>query len=381
MATKFFTPSVFIQEVPTGTKTIVGVPTSTAVILGTFPKGTPFKAKKMTSLQEFDRLFGGRKQLNLSSLVVEQFFKNGGQQVWVVSTGTRLSRTADSLLKGLSLVSKIRSFNTLFIPETTRLSDTEAAKIFAKVVPLAEKRQAIYLLDPPFLRTRSTAQGLVTWLRTHPTIQHPNVTLYFPSVQIRSPVSSTHRITIPASGTIAGVMARSDSNRGVWKAPAGTVATLQGVVGLGRTLTSQDLRVLTTTGINSLKRLTSSTIVAWGARTLSSDPEWKYLAVRRTALYLETSIKQGISWAVFEPNDAPLWLKIRQSVSTFLHTLFRQGAFQGTTAREAYVVKCGRETMSVADQQAGRLNLTVGFAPLKPAEFIIFRIQQKTREG
>jgi len=201
--------------------------------------------------------------------------------------------------------------------------------------------------------------------------------LYYPRVHVRTQVASSPMMTIPVSGTMAGLFARLDSTRGVWKAPAGTEATLQGVVGLDQTLTPQDLNNLTSVNINTLKQVPSSAYVAWGARTLSSDPEWKYVPVRRTALFIESSIQQGTTWAVFEPNDEPLWAKIRQSVETFMQTLFWRGAFQGTKAQDAYFVKCGRDTTTTADQMAGIVRILVGFAPLKPAEFVIVNIQQK----
>jgi phage tail sheath protein FI len=184
-------------------------------------------------------------------------------------------------------------------------------------------------------------------------------------------------MTIPVSGTMAGLVARLDSTRGVWKTPAGNEANLQGVVGLNQLLTSHDMNFLTSVNINTLKQLPSSAYIAWGARTLSPDPEWKYVSVRRTALFVESSLQQGTTWAVLEPNDEPLWAQIRQSVETFMQTLFWRGAFQGAKAQDAYFVKCGRETTTAADQAAGKVRIIVGFAPLKPAEYVLVTIQQK----
>jgi phage tail sheath protein FI len=144
-------------------------------------------------------------------------------------------------------------------------------------------------------------------------------------------------------------------------------------------LTTRDIDLLTSANINALKQIPSSAFVAWGARTLSSDPGWKYVPVRRTALFLESGIQQGTNWAVFEPNDEPLWAQIRQSAEIFMEALFQQGAFQGARAQDAYLVKCGRETTTIADQAAGIVHIMVGFAPLKPTEFVILKIQQKAR--
>jgi hypothetical protein len=176
-------------------------------------------------------------------------------------------------------------------------------------------------------------------------------------------------------------MARIDSSRGVWKAPAGTEASLLGVLGLERQFSNDENGVMNPRAVNTL-RVFPSGIVNWGARTLDGDDDfgsqWKYVPVRRLALYLEESLYRGTQWVVFEPNDEPLWSQIRLNVGAFLHSLFRQGAFQGTTQREAYFVKCDRDTTTQDDVNRGMVNIVVGFAPLKPAEFVIVKIQQLT---
>jgi phage tail sheath protein FI len=380
MPNTFRKPGVYIQKMDTKNKTIVGVSTSTALLIGTLPKGRQYTTTNIRSLQELERIFNGLKTNNLAFLVAKQFFENGGKNLWFISTGIRLSRAATPFLKGLSLLSRIPFFNMLMIPETTLLPDREAAKVFQAAVPLIEKHRAVYLLDPPQQDAlRQTVKDLAAWFRAQVGIRHPNVVLYFPRVQVRSRVASPPTVTIPVSGSMAGLFARLDGIRGVWKAPAGTEAKLQGVVGLVQLLTSRDIDLLTSANINALKQIPSSAFVAWGARTLSSDPEWKYLPVRRTALFIESSIQQGTKWAVLEPNDEPLWAQIRRSAEIFMEALFRQGAFQGARAQDAYFVKCGRETTTIANQAAGIVRLMVGFAPLKPAEFVILKIQQKTR--
>lgn len=376
----FRTPGVYIQEFDSTNKTIVAVSTSTAVLIGTFPKGRQYAITNIRSLQEFDRTYGGLRENNLSSLVAKQFFENGGKDLLVISTGIRFFQTATPLVQGLSLLSKIQSLNMLLIPETTLLSDREAAMIFQTAVPLIEKYRAMYFVDPPQQDAlRQTVQDLAVWFKAQSGIRHPNVMVYYPRVHVPSNSASVSTVTIPNSGTMAGIFARFDSTRGVWRAPAGTEAKLQGVVGLEQVLTSQDVTSLTLANINALKQITSSTYVAWGARTLSSNPEWKYVPVRRLALFVESSVEKGTAWAGFEPNDEPLWAQIRQSVGTFMQALFRRGAFQGAKSQDAYFVKCGRETTTAADQRAGFIHIMVGFAPLKPAEFIILNIQQTAR--
>jgi phage tail sheath protein FI len=175
-------------------------------------------------------------------------------------------------------------------------------------------------------------------------------------------------------------MARTDAQRGVWKAPAGLDATLVGVPGLSVTLTDAENGELNPLGINCLRTRPAAGRVVWGARTLQGADrlasEWKYVPVRRTALFIEESLYRGTQWVVFEPNDEPLWAQIRLNVGAFMHNLFRQGAFQGTTPREAYLVKCDKETTTQNDINLGIVNILVGFAPLKPAEFVILKIQQ-----
>jgi hypothetical protein len=364
----------------TSPRAILGVPTSTAVVIGTFPKKTLSTPTRIRSLKELERNYGGPRVKTIPSLVIHQFFENGGKDIWVISIGTNPFRTATPLLKGLSLLCHIPSFNMLIIPETTLLSAKEADKVFRASVPLVEKYRAVYFLDPPQLdEQRQSVKYIAIWATTQGSIQHPNVIVYYPRVHIRTQAAPAATETIPVSGAIAGLFARFDNTRGIWKAPAGTEAILHGVVGPEKVLTPQDVNTLTSGNINSLKLISSSTYVAWGARTFSFDSEWKYIPVRRLALFLESSIRQGTTWAVFEPNDEPLWAQIRQSIETFMQTLFRQGAFQGTKTQQAYFVKCGRETMTTADQAAGLVNILVGFAPLKPAEFVLVKINQEAR--
>jgi phage tail sheath protein FI len=179
---------------------------------------------------------------------------------------------------------------------------------------------------------------------------------------------------------MAGIFARTDATRGVWKAPAGIESTLRGVQGLGYELTDGENGVLNPVGINCLRNFPVIGRVAWGARTLRGADEladeWKYIPVRRLALMIEESLFRGTKWVVFEPNDEPLWAQIRLNVGAFMNNLFRQGAFQGTRARDAYLVKCDKETTTQNDIDRGRVNIFVGFAPLKPAEFVIIQIQQ-----
>jgi len=181
-------------------------------------------------------------------------------------------------------------------------------------------------------------------------------------------------------GAVAGVFARTDAARGVWKAPAGLEATVNGVSQVKVPLTDAENGQLNQLGINCIRTFPLAGSVVWGARTLRGADqladEYKYIPVRRTALYIESSLYQGLQWAVFEPNDEPLWAQIRLNVGAFMQNMFRQGAFQGSTPRDAYFVKCDKETTTQNDVNLGVVNVIVGFAPLKPAEFVIITIQQ-----
>jgi phage tail sheath protein FI len=204
--------------------------------------------------------------------------------------------------------------------------------------------------------------------------------LYYPWLVVNDP-STGQFVEVPPSGHIAGIYARTDTERGVHKAPANAV--IRGIRladGIAQDVTKRHQDLLNPRGINALRFFPGLGQRVWGARTLSSDTSWKYINVRRLFLFLEESIDEGTQWVVFEPNDEPLWALVRQTVSNFLTTVWRTGALAGTTADEAFFVHCDRSTMTDDDIANGRLICVIGVAPVFPAEFVIFRIQQKTRE-
>ncbi|MGA3244215.1 MAG: phage tail sheath subtilisin-like domain-containing protein [Bacteroidota bacterium] len=202
--------------------------------------------------------------------------------------------------------------------------------------------------------------------------------IYLPWLQMQDPTGkSAEPMLVPPSGYVAGMYARTDAQRGVWKAPAGTESAVGGAVGLAVNFTDVQQGILNPLNINVIRQFASSGIVLWGSRTVSSDPEWTYIPVRRTAIMLRVSIFRGIQWAVFEPNDEGLWSQLRLNIGSFMMTLFRQGAFQGKMPSEAFFVKCDKETTTPDDINLGIVNVLVGFAPLKPAEFVVVKISQK----
>ena len=241
------------------------------------------------------------------------------------------------------------------------------------------------VVDPPVswgankdLATSKAANGLSSLNLTGDFAK--NACIYFPRIKEPDPLKNNILDTFVPCGVLAGIMARTDSLRGVWKAPAGIDASLVGIQDLQVNLMDLENGVLNPLGINCLRFFPVYGRIAWGARTLKGADqladEWKYIPVRRTALFIEESLYRGLKWVVFEPNDEPLWSQIRLNVGAFMNNLFRQGAFQGSTPREAYFVKCDKETTTQNDIDLGIVNIIVGFAPLKPAEFVVIKIQQ-----
>lgn len=207
-----------------------------------------------------------------------------------------------------------------------------------------------------------------------------NAAFYFPWINGPDPLNQGSTGPFPPCGYVAGIYAATDGSRGVWKAPAGTAASLTGVIGPYVTLNDADNGILNPLAVNCIRNFSAYGTVVWGARTLQGNDEigsqWKYVPVKRLALFIEESLYRGTQWAVFEPNDEPLWAALRLNIGSFMQTLFRQGAFQGQTPQDAYFVKCDDETTTQADINLGVVNVIVGFAPLLPAEFVVIQIQQ-----
>ncbi|MFL6216668.1 MAG: phage tail sheath family protein [Blastocatellia bacterium] len=285
---------------------------------------------------------------------------------------------------GLYMLDKVDLFNLLCVPPDTRDGDTPAA-FYQAAMKYCKDRRAMLIVDPPHSwssnkdTAAATARDGVDALSLSGT-EARNAALYFPRVLEADPQRDGQTDSFVPCGLIAGVMARTDAERGVWKAPAGLDAALTGVQGLEVNLTDAENGMLNPLGINCLRAFPVYGRVVWGARTRRGADqladEYKYVPVRRTALYIEESLYRGLKWVVFEPNDEPLWAQIRLNVGAFMHNLFRQGAFQGKTPREAYFVKCDSETTTQNDINLGIVNVVVGFAPLKPAEFVIIKLQQ-----
>ncbi len=282
--------------------------------------------------------------------------------------------------QGLWALDEADLFNLLCIPPPT-LDDTDQTSpgVYSAALGYCVTRRAMLIVDPPPDLTTGNAIAQLGTLGLTGTAAR-NAALYFPRLREPDPTSENRLRTFVPCGAVAGIMARTDAARGVWKAPAGIDATLAGVSDLTVNLTNDENGELNPLGINCFRTFPVIGQVLWGARTLRGADEladeYKYVPVRRLALFLEESLYRGTQWVVFEPNDEPLWAQIRLNLGAFMQGLFRQGAFQGSTPQDAYFVKCDAETTTPNDQNLGRVNVLVGFAPLRPAEFVILQIQQ-----
>ena len=300
----------------------------------------------------------------------------GGNDGQLITDNTISKADFEEKKQGLWALQHTDLFNILCIPPLAL--DTDIGPITRDAaLKYCKDRRAFFVVDPPsgWVGVPQAVAGVDAL-----NLRDENAAVYFPRVNIANPLRDNQLSEFAPCGVVAGLYARTDALRGVWKAPAGTEATMAGVRTLTISLTDGENGQLNPLGVNCLRSFPVIGNVVWGARTMEGADElaseWKYVPVRRTALFLEESLYRALKWVVFEPNDEPLWAQIRLNVGSFMHTLYRQGAFQGSTPREAYLVKCDSETTTQADIDRGIVNILVGFAPLKPAEFVFVRIQQ-----
>ncbi len=494
-------PGVYIEEVPSGVRTISGIATSVAAFIGWSAKGPIDQAERVLSWADFERKFGGLDTRSYLGYSVYQFFANGGQDTYVIrlasdSVASSALPAANTLAAGGTDVLDVTAVNpggwaneygisirqrsddvTRFQFDVVLLSGNSVVESFANLsmdssdrrfVEAVINQQSAFVdvsIDPQppgatpappddivadpltggddgevlepntaafeTALALSSASGGVNFLdrvdlfnllavpgesnalilqslqafchdrRAFLIADCPqnanfgtlnsglgnitgassiNSAFYFPWINAPDPMQENRIRDFPPSGFVAGIYSKTDVTRGVFKAPAGTEASLTGVAGAAQKLTDQENGILNVQAINCIRDLKVYGTVVWGARTLAGNnergSEWKYVPVRRIALFIEESLYRGTQWVVFEPNDEPLWAQIRLNIGSFMHNLFRQGAFQGTTPQQAYFVKCDKETTTQADINRGIVNIIVGFAPLKPAEFVVVQIQQ-----
>jgi uncharacterized protein len=397
MSNRSIHPGVYVEEVPGAVRAIQGVPTGIAAFLGRTARGPVNDPVSISGFDDFERTFGGLTREHPLGHAVRGFCRNGGSRAIVVRLhrpGPRSRRSSGGLQldpasylgdrsaqTGIFALERADLFNLLCIPPDTRQGSIPA-EVYGAALAYCVERRAILIVDPP--ADWDAAETARSRLVEDIGVDGPearNAALYFPRVTEPDPLHEDGFDTFAPSGIVAGVIARTDAQKGVWKAPAGLDGVLRGTSGLALDLTDADHGTLNPLGINVLRTFPALGRVIWGARTLRSasqaNDEYVYLPVRRLALYLEESLMRGTRWATLEPNGEPLWAQLRVSIDAFLHSLFRQGAFRGDTPRDAYFVRVDQQTTSQADLERGIVRILVGFAPLRPAEFLVLQLEQE----
>jgi phage tail-like protein len=373
---EYVSPGVFVEEAPAGARPIDGVGTSTAAFVGVTPSGPAGATLMVHSFAEYEAQFGALAAEMPLGYAVQHFFLNGGREALIARVAPSGSTLTDADLsspaleaqkRGLWLLEHAAHFNILCIPPLSRTTDVGRATWDAAIA-YAVRRRAMVIVDPPAAWAAAPTRSEITALAN----ASANAALYYPRLQ--APLRGNEVASFAPCGAVAGIYARIDGSSGVWKAPAGAQANVLGAQGLSVALSDTQLSALNPMGVNGLRTLAGA-IVLWGARTLAGDDTpFKFVPVRRLALFIESSITRGLQWAVFEPNGPSLWDRLRTSVEDFLLGLFRQGALQGDKPQEAFFVRCDASTMTQQEIDRGIVNLVVGFAPLKPAEFVIIGI-------
>ena len=352
---------------PAVTPPIVGVATSTTGLIGEAAQGPVEQAVLVTSLVEYEQVFGGPQPGQELFLGASQFFTNGGRRAWVVRLG---ARSAAGIGRGLAALDAVDDLGLLALPGLSGGTTLAAAAAYAR------SRATFFVGEPG-----GTRPATVTSVRAIRARDRGHVAVYFPRVRVPDPLQPGSTTLCGSSAGIAGLLARTDIDRGVHAFAAGTGAHFQGAVGLAASVNYKAAATLRAQGVNVIRQIPNHGLVVWGARTAGGGREqgedWKYVPVRRTALYIEESIEHGIEWVDFEPNDEPTWRRLRETVATFLDELFQQGTFSGTTPAEAFFVRCGSDTTTQNDIDNGIVVIEIGFAPFRPAEFVDFRIRHK----
>ena len=398
----YVSPGVYVEEIGQP-HSIQGVPTSTAGFAGPTHSGPlVLPSAPLTGLAEFEQTYGGSQLMQFEDAppipnfmwhAARAFFENGGTRLYVSrvfspgarsnSDGRRPTATdytgaidpATNCKTALMAFEEVDEISTIAAPGATfgcQDNSTDATSILNLLIAHAEQmRYRIAVLDPG----DGQRPDAVRAFRANFNSRH--ATLYYPWVTVHDP-STGAIVNLPPSGFVAGIYARTDLTRGVSKSPANEVIKL--AIGLETILDDAQQGPLNSLGINTLRFFPGRGYLVWGARIITSDSEWKYVAIRRYLAYLEHSIDNGTQWVVFETNGEPLWADVRQTISVFLFNEWRRGALMGSKPDEAYFVRCDRSTMTQNDLDNGRLIVLIGVAALRPTEFVIFRIERWTAD-
>jgi uncharacterized protein len=408
MANEYRTPGVYIQELNAFPNSVAGVPTTVTAFLGRANDGPVNVATQIFDWGDFERLFGGLAHHLPLTYAVQQFYANGGGEAYIVRLAEDAAavdapwlspptyfgdRTAKT---GLHALDDVANLNLLCIPPDGRmLPDVPVARqqldpsVRTAALDYCVERGAFFIMDPPVawndkLRADQAADihpvDLGCWpVGSFPPDKMRNAAVYAPTIQCEDPLANDAVCDFAPCGAIAGQYCATDIARGVWKAPAGVSCGLAGVRALTVKMDDAQNGLLNQQGINALRDLVTYGPVIWGARTLAGADaladDYKYIPVRRLALYIEQSIRAAIQWAVFEQNDEQLWARLRLSIESFMLNLWQQGAVLDQ------FVRCDASTTTQADIAAGVVNIQIGFAPIKPAEYVVLIIQQQTAQS
>jgi uncharacterized protein len=402
MATSYLSPGVYVEEVDRGSKPIEAVGTNTVGFLGESSKGPLNESVLITNWSQFVKTFGDFKECSQHfAHGVYGFFQNGGSRCFVVNVGAPVDSTAAKPVVAIGDKKDDKApvavaptpgggREGFFIGRDGGPGARTGLKCFDEVDEIAivaapgqispavqdallshceTRKDRFAILDSP-----ETIQGGIDKLPKPRDSKYG--AYYFPWIQVYD--ADHGNIFVPPSGHIAGVYSRVDSERGVHKAPANEI--IRGALGLKYNVSKGEQDLLNPKGINAI-RFMNGAIRIWGARTLSTDPSWRYINVRRLFIMVESSIERATQWVVFEPNDHRLWKRVQRTISSFLTLLWRNGALMGTAPEQAFYVKCDEETNPPEVIDAGQLVVEIGLAPVKPAEFVIFRIGQMASGG
>jgi phage tail sheath protein FI len=359
--------------------TIVPAATSVTAFIGAFLSGPLDTAVQVSGFADFEREFGGLDQGSEAGYAVRQYFVNGGKIAWLVRAATA---TADALIGSLPALDGVE-FNLLCMPDTRVLEQAAAVVAIGSALQYCEARRAFMIVD--MSSDADSVESARNWMEANRGLANSNGAVYFPSVQVPNPLDLFRLREVAPSGALAGIYARTDAAKGVWHAPSGSTAVLRGVRGLSCKLNDAENGELNPLAVNCIRSFPGAGIVSWGARTLVGDDsrasDYRYVPVRRLALFIEASLSKGLEWVTSGPNSETLWSEIRSASEAFLNSLYVQGALQGTTASHAFFVTCDASTTTQDDIDNGRVNVTVGFAPVKPAEFVIIQLQFLTAQA
>jgi phage tail sheath protein FI len=374
---EYLSPGVYVEEVPGSSKPIEAVGTSTAAFIGESKKGPLNKPILITNWSTFTKHFGDFEDAPHLAHAVYGFFNNGGARCFVLNVGTDTGAKAGKAAlyigedKGPGARTGLHAFEEIDeIAIVVAPGQTEPAIQDAVLTHCEKMRYRFAVLDGP----EAIDGGVDKLPKPRDSKQ---CAYYFPWIQVYDPKKGN--IFVPPSGHMAGIYARSDAERGVHKAPANEL--VRGALGLKYSITKGEQDLLNPKGINCIREFPGRGIRVWGARTISSDPEWRYVNVRRLFNMVEHSIELGTQWVVFEPNDRTLWKRVTRNITAFLLRLWKDGALFGDTPEQAFYVKCDEETNPPEVIDAGQLIVEIGMCPTKPAEFVIFRIGQMPTGG